>query len=606
MNRSPFGFALLVLATSAPVGGSGCSRRAHDGDAIVGGTGGGGTGGAGAGGDGVGGDGAGGTAGQGGGGASVPPEIDGQLAINELMAANALTAKDESGAASPWIEISNPTDTDVPLQGYGVTDDLGAPAKGVIGAGAVVPARGHLLLWLDGNPSAGPTHVAVHLNRGGGSVGVARPDGSFIDQLVYGPQETDLSAAREPDGAGSWAIEWHASPGAPNPAGAATPGAPAGDPEMVPAAGDVTDRILGYDRIPQFTITIGAAELQALLAAPTTYVAATLTYEGRDYGPVGVKTKGMQSWEPIDKKPSLHINVDKFVPGAAFFGLKDLTLNNMHSDFSMMHERMAYWLARNAGVPASRANHALVTVNGQPYGLYTNVETVKKRILTRLFGDNTGPLFTATDVDFVAADVPLFELVAGPDDRTMLSGLAAALAAPEPAEAMAGASAYADVDQFTRFWAMCAVVGQLDSMPYSDPGDDYFAYANPATGRLAFMPWGIDEAFYAGDVDVSKIHSVLAVQCQSSPSCYGKFVDNVWDVLAVAERLDWAAERARVAAQIAPYVMEDARKWYPTDQVAMYQEAMGFFIAERRSRLAGWLPPASGAPATGVMPQPQP
>ena len=36
-----------------------------------------------------------------GGGPSVPTEIDGQLVINELMAANVLTAKDESGAAWP-------------------------------------------------------------------------------------------------------------------------------------------------------------------------------------------------------------------------------------------------------------------------------------------------------------------------------------------------------------------------------------------------------------------------------------------------------------------------------------------------------------------------
>ena len=52
----------------------------------------------------------------------------------------------------------------------------------------------------------------------------------------------------------------------------------------------------------------------------------------------------------------------------------------------MMHERMAYWVARQAGgIPASRANHAQLTINGQPYGLYTNVETVKKRILRRWF-----------------------------------------------------------------------------------------------------------------------------------------------------------------------------------------------------------------------------
>ena len=78
----------------------------------------------------------------------------------------------------------------------------------------------------------------------------------------------------------------------------------------------------------------------------------------------------------------------------------------MHSDFSMMHERIAYWVARQAGVPASRANHALVTVNGQLYGLYANVETVKKHILSRVFGNNTGSLFSATDVDFEAAVHP--------------------------------------------------------------------------------------------------------------------------------------------------------------------------------------------------------
>jgi len=551
----------------------------------------------------TGGNGGNGGAGGTGGAPAVPPEIDGQLAINELMAADALTAKDETGVAWPWIEILNPTDSDVPLRGYSVTDDFATPGKAIIGD-VVAPAHGYLVLWLDGGAAAGANHVAASLTKGGGSVSLARPDGSFIDRLAYGPQETDLSAAREPDGASTWAIEWHASPGAPNPPGSGAPGDAAADPEMVPAATGVDDRILGYDQVPQFTITIGAAEFQSLLVAPDVYVPATLTYDGRDYGPVGVKTKGMQSWEPIDRKPSLHVNIDEFVRDASFFGLKDLTLNNMHSDSSMMHERLAYWMARQAGVPASRANHALVTVNGQLYGLYANVETVKKHILTRAFGNSTGSLFEATDVDFEAPYIPTFRLVTGPDDRTLLSGLAAALTAVNADNAMASAASFADVDQFTRFWAMCAVVGQLDSFPYSNPGDDFFAYANPATGRLAFMPWGIDESFLAGDLDVSTIHSVLAVQCKASPSCFQKFVDNVWDILALTDRLNWLAEHARVAAQIAPYVAMDTRKSYPNEQVAMFQDDMWWFMSDRRERIATWIPPASGAPPTGIVPQP--
>ena len=592
MSRS-FGSAVgTMLSAAALMAGGACSGE-HQGSAISR---------SGTGGDGAGGGMAG--EGGGGGGPAVPPEVDGQLVINELMAANALTMTDETGAARPWMEILNPTEVDVPLRGYGVTDDLAVPGKGVIGDGAVVPARGYLVVWLDGNPEAGPTHVAAYLGKAGGAVGLARPDGSYIDQLTYGAQETDLSAAREPDGAPTWAIEWHVSPGAANPAGSGQGGPPAADPESVPTAGDPSDRILGYDQMPQFSLTIGAAEIQSLRTAPDIYVPATLTYDGRDYGPVGVHLKGMQSFEPIDGKPSLRINIDKFVPAAAFFGLKDLTLNNMHSDFSMMHERIAYWVARQAGVPASRANHALVTVNGQSYGLYTNVETVKRHILSRAFGNNTGSLFEATDVDFSAQYIPFYDLVADPDDRSLLSGVAAALTAADPVDAMTAAAAYADVDQFTRFWAMCAVVGQLDSFPYSDPGDDYFTYANPATGRLAFMPWGIDESFYAGDIDINAVHSVMALQCKASSACYTKFVDNVWDIMALVERLDWLAEHGRVAAQIAPHVAQDTRKWYPTDQATMFQQDMWYFMTDRRQSITAWIPGPSGAPPTGLIPQP--
>src|SRR3954468_15849167 len=106
MRRSSHSVALSIVTAAALAAGSACSGDDHTGTAISG------TGTAGEGG----GAGGGGTAG-GGGGPSVPREIDGQLVINEVMAANALTAKDETGAARSWIEILNPTDVDVPLGG---------------------------------------------------------------------------------------------------------------------------------------------------------------------------------------------------------------------------------------------------------------------------------------------------------------------------------------------------------------------------------------------------------------------------------------------------------------------------------------------------------
>ncbi len=527
----------------------------------------------------------------------IPPAIDGQIVINEVMAANVLTTVDEAGRADDWIELFNPTTTDVPLAGYGLTTNLDVPGMVKFPAGPVLHAGEHLIVWFDEGAGTGALHVNLKLTKQGGAIGLSRPDGSFIDRVTFGAQEVDFSAAREPDGSNLWVIEWHASPGAANPTGNGQPIGPedvSQPAEQIPAAGDLSERILGYDVIPSFALTIGADQWTSLQNDPDTYVPATLTFDGRSYGRVGVHLKGMQSFEPIDQKPSLHINIDKFADGAAFFGLKDITLNNMHSDASMMHERIAYWVARQVGgIPASRANHAMLTINGQSYGLYTNLETVKKHILSRWFTDDSGPLFSATDVDFLPADVPLFDLVTGPDDRTALSGLATALASGTPDEQMTAAAQYVDVDQLTRFWAFCAIVGQFDSFPYSNPGDDYFAYDDPTTQRLWFMPWGMDETFLSGDLDiVGRMYAPIAKACMASASCFQTYVNQVWDILGKVETLDWVAEHDRVAAQIAPLIQMDTRRHHTDADVAQGQSDMRFFISERRTHISALIPPA--------------
>jgi hypothetical protein len=47
----------------------------------------------------------------------------GNVGISEFMATNATTVQDEDGDSSPWIEIFNPTTTDVNLNGWALTDD---------------------------------------------------------------------------------------------------------------------------------------------------------------------------------------------------------------------------------------------------------------------------------------------------------------------------------------------------------------------------------------------------------------------------------------------------------------------------------------------------
>jgi hypothetical protein len=261
----------------------------------------------------------------------------------------------------------------------------------------------------------------------------------------------------------------------------------------------------------------------------------------------------------------------------------------MSGDLSMMHERLAYWIMRHAGVPASRANHLRLTVNGQNYGLYTNLETVKRKMIGRWFSDDTGSLFEATDVDFVSNLIPGYELESGPDDRSRLLGVASALTMASADAAISAASQHADLAAFRRFWATCSVIGQFDSFPYSVPGDDYFVYADPTSGRLAFLPWGMDETFYSGSIDVTAVHSVLARRCKESPACWNAYKQQVMAVQTLTETLDLAGERVRVIQQIAPYVAADTRKPYSDEQVAQSQADLYWFIHERRSNLSTML-----------------
>ncbi len=533
--------------------------------------------------------------------AAVDPSVDGQLSINEIMADNVLTTKDDTGAPSPWFEIYNPSSQDVPLGGYGITDDFSAPKKSVLPAGTVVPAGGFLLLWADGNPAAGAAHVAILLSSGGGSLGLARPDGSFIDRLTYGAQVTDMSAAREPDGSDNWvAAEWTVSPGTANPTGSGHPRAAQADAdpaETIAAAGDVSDRVLGYDLIPQFELKIADADIASLRSSPDTWVPATLVYEGRSYGPVGVDLKGTASFMTIDQKPGFRVNINKFTKGAKFFGLKEFLLNNMATDPSMLHERLAYWIARQmGGVPASRCNHSWVTMNGQALGLYATVEEPRSQLMANYFTDASGGVFTINYADFQTQYLANFQYDDGSMDTTLITDAMAALAMQPADAAITAAAQSVNLKEFTRFWAIVVLTGKWGGWPYAATNEPAGAnaeiYTDPTTKQINFIPTGINDALSTADYDfVNQVKSVLARDCAATPSCYQQFADQLMEVDAKATQLGWKAEEERVAAQIAPYVPMDTKKPYSNDDVAMYQTQAGYFISGRDSYIQKYLMP---------------
>jgi len=121
-----------------------------------------------------------------------------ELCINEFQPSNSSGIQDASGEWADWLELHNPTDAAVPLEGYWLTDDPKEPDKHLFADDAVIDAGGFLFLWADGDPSEGSDHVAFGLNRDGGLISLGDAYGQS-STVHYGPTGVDRVIARTSD-----------------------------------------------------------------------------------------------------------------------------------------------------------------------------------------------------------------------------------------------------------------------------------------------------------------------------------------------------------------------------------------------------------------------
>lgn len=150
--------------------------------------------------------------------ASLKETEDIGLYINEFMASNATTICDSFGSYSDWIELYNSTDTDMDISDFGISDNLSQPMKYRFPDGTTIAAKGYLVVFCSGNEGMqnGELHAPFGLRSYGEDVVIANRAGRIIDSYSFKNQETDVSMARIPDGAGEFQSNSQPSPGYPN------------------------------------------------------------------------------------------------------------------------------------------------------------------------------------------------------------------------------------------------------------------------------------------------------------------------------------------------------------------------------------------------------
>jgi CotH kinase protein/Lamin Tail Domain/Secretion system C-terminal sorting domain len=131
------------------------------------------------------------------------------VVINEFMATNTGIIKDEAEETEDWIELYNNTDQDIDLSGYHLTDNADNLTKFTFGDGIKIKANDYLIIWADEDGTQGPLHANFKLSAGGESILLLDKNLVIRDQVTFGVQSTNLSAARKPNGTGDFVIGAH-------------------------------------------------------------------------------------------------------------------------------------------------------------------------------------------------------------------------------------------------------------------------------------------------------------------------------------------------------------------------------------------------------------
>ena len=326
---------------------------------------------------------------------------------------------------------------------------------------------------------------------------------------------------------------------------------------------DASEPFFNEGRVHTLQIEVPASSLPAFKLGQRDYVRATVRDGTTTWRDVGVRLKGHSTFQPIDRKPGLSLKFNEFTSGQEFHGLSKVNLNNGLQDPSYLREVLASQLFHDAGLPAARVACVRVQLNGRELGFYNLVEGVNKGFLKREFGFAGGNLYEGETKDI---DQHLDQENGDDVSQKDLLELAAAARTPR-ADRLMKLSAVLDVDQFTRYLAMEMLLGSVDG--YAFTKNNYRVYHQPKTGRMLFMPHGLDATFGKtvvtpppGSLLVNALWELPEFQ-KSYRASLQELETKVWRVEMLTNRLAALAQKLIAAAPdraTATQIEDEARK----------------------------------------------
>lgn len=284
-------------------------------------------------------------------------------------------------------------------------------------------------------------------------------------------------------------------------------------------------------------------------------VTATLREGNSVYTNVSVQLKGAAgSFRAIDDKPAFTLNFDKLAKGQRFHGLAKMSLNNSVQDPTYIAEQFSREMFLKAGVPVPRAAHARVELNGRDLGLYVLVEGWDKEFLKRHFKNTKGNLYDGgfiKDVD----DKDGLSTNSGeyPKDQSARLALAEAAKEPNLANRLARLEQTLDVDRFLSYLAMDVMLWDWDG--YAINRNNWRLFHDQHTGKMVFMPHGLDQMFWKPDGSIlPRVEGLVAKAVLEVPALRERYFARMKELKAkffeagsLTSRVDQIAAKVRPA-----------------------------------------------------------
>ena len=250
------------------------------------------------------------------------------------------------------------------------------------------------------------------------------------------------------------------------------------------------------------------------------FVPAEVFYKGKEWYRVGVRFKGnsslQSSWKSGIMKLSFKLDFDEFedeypqIKNQRFYGFKKLSLKNNYSDVSMLREKVAADIFKNAGLAMSHTSFCAVYVDhgeGPKYfGLYTLVEEVDDTVIDTQFSSDDGNLYKpdgdAATFALGTYDTSEYEKKTNEDEadfsdvQSLLNIINDGTRTTDPAAWRTSLEAVFDTDVFLKYLAVNTVIQNWDT--YGRMTHNYYLYNNPNTNKLTWIAWDNNEALQTG------------------------------------------------------------------------------------------------------------